>query len=239
VTPPYPPPDYVRGTEFCSNHLKLNEACQRCLAILENNEIPKQPLYFYDKVLVQFNKRDAQGEEVVFDRTAGATAAATGGATEGATGSGGGGARAGIGRGVIYLDPQGRQHRGRVRGIVKDCAEEGWVACEELLTIEEAQSRHQVVPYDSDHHHELVSAWVRRNNGSGLGALAGEIAPPVWVRLLDVVTVFPLLEEVSKSEFVERLRSHEFPTTPGNHIYFLRPLALSTAPKGTVTGKET
>jgi hypothetical protein len=191
ATPPYPPPDYSPAI-FCSTHLKLNEACPRCISILENPEIPKQPLYFYDRVKVDFNKRDAQGEVVIFDRTASA------------------------GRGVIYLDPQGRQHRGRVQGIVKDSTEEGWVACEELLTIEEAQARHQHVPFDSDHHHELVSAWVR--DTQGLGALAGEIAPPTWVRLLDVVTVFPLLE-IPKSEFVERLRAHEFLT----HTHFLRP----------------
>lgn len=189
MTPPYPPPENL-PTIFCSNHLKLNESCSNCLKIL-NSDIPKQPLYYYDRIKVDFRKRDGLGEEIIFDRQNTCQ------------------------KGIIFLDSQGNQHRGRIKGILKDSSEDGWIACEELITIDYAQSLHQQVPYDSDHHHELVPLWVR--DGS-LDALAGQIAPPIWIRLLDVVTIFPLLE-ITKEEFIEKLRNREFKV----HTYFIRP----------------
>jgi hypothetical protein len=204
VTPPYPPPDsLVVPTIFCSKHLKLTESCSFCSQIIQAVDLPKQPLYFYDRVEVDFNKRDAKGDKILFDRCASSF---------------------GYGdHGVIYLDSQGKEHRGIVEGILKDSTGDGWLACGELLTIDEAQERGQIVPFDSDRHHELVPVLVRH----GLGALAGEIVAPRWVRLLDVMTVFPLLG-TSKEEFMERLRRHEFQT----HTYFIRPNLALSSPSG-------
>lgn len=188
VTPPYPPPEYSPA-EFCPKHLNLLESCSKCVKILDSENLPKQPLYFYDRIKVSFNKRDGKGSEILFDRLH-------------------------TTHGVIYTDENGFSHRGRVKGIVKDKNEDGWFGCEKLFSIEEAQEIHQPVEFDSDHRHELVIA----SKDTNIPSMIGEPESIQWVRLLDVVTVFPLLE-VSKDEFMTRLRNQEF----NEHTYFIRP----------------
>mmetsp|Transcript_16109 Transcript_16109/g.24282 ORF Transcript_16109/g.24282 Transcript_16109/m.24282 type:complete len:1767 (-) Transcript_16109:119-5419(-) len=193
ATPPYPPPDYAPA-DFCSKHLKLDKKCPMCVSITEDDGKPKQPMYFYDSVRVDFTKRDGKGGDVLLERS-------------------------NSDKGVFYVNntagqTHGKVCRGRPVGMLKDCKGDGWVALVEVISILEAQELHKKFPRDGDTHHELV----RMNESDGSGTISDPGAPK-WVRLIDVTGMFYLIE-TTKEDFSYRLRNGSIPR---DNVFFIRP----------------
>ena len=131
-TPPNPPPQYAPVT-YCSMHLTLDRHCSKCEGIT-NSEDPKQPLFFFESVSVNFAERFGSGGVTVLGRNEQ--------------------------KGVHYIDRNSvsddHVYWGRVAAVLRDGNGDAWLAVNPLISIEEAKKGRRSIARDADMQHELM-----------------------------------------------------------------------------------
>ena len=131
-TPPNLPPTYAPVT-YCSMHLTLDKKCPKCITIA-NGDDPKQPLFFYDTLSMNFTERFGSGGDIVLGREEQ--------------------------KGVFFTDrdsvSESTVTRGRVAAVLRDGKGDAWLAVHALLSMDEAKLAKRSLPRDADMHHELM-----------------------------------------------------------------------------------